>query len=163
MLHSGRVEALFAVSASVRAVLGAAERVELTVDWDSVGFGEAVVIPEHLKLVVVYFGFAVESVEEREQVEVLERLDWTALVIQPWTSVMPLACDDQIEASAGYSSVGESRLPTLLTVLTHTGMMAFAGGRASEVAASVQAEVLVVALEVLRMSLRLERAVAVPG
>lgn len=57
------------------AVLGAAERVELTVDWDSVGFGEAVVMPERLKLVVVYCGFAVESVEERKQVEVLERLD----------------------------------------------------------------------------------------
>lgn len=75
MLHPGRVEALFAASASVVAVLGVAERVELTVDWDSVGFGEAVVMPEHLKLVVMYFGSAVESVVEREQVEVLERLD----------------------------------------------------------------------------------------
>lgn len=75
---------------------------------------------------------------------------------------MPLACDDQIEASAGYSSVRGSRHPTLLTVLTHTGMIAFAGGRASELAASVQVAMLVVALEALRMSLRFERAVAVP-
>lgn len=76
--------------------------------------------------------------------------------------MIPLPCDNQIEASAGYSSVRGSRLPTLLTVLTHTGMMEFAGGRASELAASVRAEVVVVALEALRMSLRLERAAAVP-
>ena len=40
--------------------------------------------------------------EEREQVEVLEWMDWTVLAIQFWISVMPLAYDDQIEASAGY-------------------------------------------------------------
>ena len=47
------MEALFAVAASVMAVLEAEERAELTVDWDFVGSGEVVVMPEHLQLVVV--------------------------------------------------------------------------------------------------------------
>ena len=73
MFHSDRAEAFFAVSAAVTAVLEAEERVELTVGWDSVVFGEAVVIPERLELDVRYFGFAVRSVDEQEQLEVLER------------------------------------------------------------------------------------------
>ena len=102
MLHFDQVEALFAVFVSVMAVLEVEERVERIVGWDSVGSGEAVVMPGHLELVMMYFGLAVESVEEREQLGVIERLDWTASVTQPLIPVMPLACDDQIEASAGY-------------------------------------------------------------
>ncbi len=96
------MEALFAVTASVQAVLKAEEQVELAVDSDSAGSGGVEVMPGYLELVVVYFGLAVESVEEREQLEVVERPGWTALVIQPSVPVMPLACDDWIEASAGY-------------------------------------------------------------
>ena len=59
-------------------------------------------MPGHLELVVVHSVLAVKFVEEREQLEVLERLGWTALVIQPSIPVVPLARDDQIEASAGY-------------------------------------------------------------
>lgn len=84
------------------AVLQAEEQIELTVDSDSARSVEAVVIRGHLELVVAYFGLAVGSVQERELLEVLERPDWNALVIQPSIPVMPLACDARIEASAGY-------------------------------------------------------------
>ena len=96
------MEALFAVSASVMAVLKSEEQVELTVDSDSAGSGGVEVMPGHLQLVVVYFGLAVESVEERVQFEVVERPGWSALVVQPSVPVMPLACENWIEASAGY-------------------------------------------------------------
>ena len=102
MLHSDQVEAFFVVSASIMAVLEAEERVELIVDSDSAGFGGAVVMPEHLELDVMYFGLAVEFVEERGQLEVLERPGWTALAIQPSIPVIPLAGDNRTEASAGY-------------------------------------------------------------
>ena len=49
-------------------------------------------------------------------------------------------------------------------VLFHVGKVAPAGGRTSGLAVSVQSGVLVgVALEALRMGLRLELVVAVPG
>ena len=96
------MEALFAVAASVVPVLEAEERIELTVDSDSAGSGEAVVMPGHLELGVVHFGLAVEFVQERGQLEVPEWRGWTALVIQPSIPVMPLPRDDPIEASAGY-------------------------------------------------------------
>ncbi len=96
------MEALFAVPASVPAVLKAEEQVELAVDSGSARSGGVEVMPGHLELVVVYFGLVVEFVEEREQLEVVGRPGWTALVIQPSVPVMPLACDDWIEASAGY-------------------------------------------------------------
>lgn len=78
MLHSDQVQELSAVSASVMAALMLEERVEPTVDSDSAGSGEAVVILEYLELAVMYFGFAVESVEEWGQLEVLVRPGWTA-------------------------------------------------------------------------------------
>lgn len=56
----------------------------------------------HLELGVVYFGLAVESVEERELLEVLEQSGWIALVIQPSFPEMPLTHDDWIEVFAGY-------------------------------------------------------------
>ena len=99
MLRSDQVEALFAVSASVIAVLKAEARIELTVDWDSAGSGEAVVMPEHLELVVVDFGLAVEFVKGQVQLEVLEWPGWTELVTQPLIPVTPLVCDYQIGAS----------------------------------------------------------------
>ena len=102
MLHSEPRGVLFAVSASVMSVLGAEERIELTVDSDSAGSGEAVVMPGRLEPGAVHFGLAVESVEERRQLEVLEPRGWTALVIPPWTNGMPLGIDDQIEVFAGY-------------------------------------------------------------
>lgn len=65
MLHSDQVEALFAVSAPITAALEAEEQAELTVDSDSAGSGEAVVMAGHLELGVVPFGLAVESLGER--------------------------------------------------------------------------------------------------
>lgn len=56
-------------------------------------------MPEHLELVVVDFGLAVEFVKGRVQLEVLERPGWTELVIQPSIPVTPLVCDYQIGAS----------------------------------------------------------------
>ena len=56
----------------------------------------------HLEFVVVYFGLAVESVEEPEQPVVLERPGWTVSVVQPSIPVLPLVRDGLIEASAGY-------------------------------------------------------------
>lgn len=102
MLHSDQEEALFAVSASITAVLEVEERVELTDDLDSARSGEAVVMPGFLELAVVYCDLAVESVEEREQLEVLERPGWTALVIHCSILGLPLASDDRVEASAEY-------------------------------------------------------------
>ena len=59
-------------------------------------------MPGHLELVVVHSALAVESVEERGQLEVLERLGWTAVVTQPSIPAVPLARDAQIEVFAGY-------------------------------------------------------------
>lgn len=56
----------------------------------------------HLEIAVLYFGLAVESVEEPRQLVVLERLGWTASVVQTSIPVMPLARDGWVEASAGY-------------------------------------------------------------
>ena len=101
MLHFALVEALFGVSALVMVVPEDEERVELTACWDSAKFDGAAVKPGHLERVVVYFGFAVEFVEERQLVEVLEQRGWIELVVRLSISVMPLTRDDQIEASAG--------------------------------------------------------------
>ena len=60
------------------AVLKGEERAELTVDSDSAGFDEAVVMLEHLELDAVYFGLVVEHVKEQGRLEVLERPGWTA-------------------------------------------------------------------------------------
>ena len=102
MLHSDQEKKFFAVSASVMAVLEAEERVELAVGSDSGESGEAVVKTGHLELDAMCFGLAAKSVEGQGQLEVLERLDWTALVIQPSKSGMPLIGDERVEASAGY-------------------------------------------------------------
>ena len=59
-------------------------------------------MPGHLELVVVHSALAVIFVEERGQLEVLERLCWTAVVTQPSIPVVPLAPDAQIEVFAGY-------------------------------------------------------------
>ena len=98
MLHFAHVEALFAVSALVMVVPEAEERVELTACWDFAVFDGAAVKPGHLERVVIYFGRAVEFVEERQLIEVLERRGWIELVVS--ISVMPLTRDYQIGASA---------------------------------------------------------------
>ena len=95
------MEGLFAVSALLMAVLEVEEPIELTDDWDSVESVEAVAMPGHHDSVVGCSGRAVVAVAGREQAEVLERLGWTALVVQPWILVMPLACYGWIEAFAG--------------------------------------------------------------
>ena len=51
----------------------------------------------------------------------------------------------------------------MLPVPSHVGMIACADGRVSELAVSVQAGVLVAALQAVLMNLRLELAVAVRG